>query len=102
MSETMDKTAISRANSTVAVNPLKYKSIKCDKCGNEVFVHGYVFKKIPGLEIGKGLEDQIVPIDVFYCSKCGELMPEYKDATDGAHEDTKEIENKKSNTKLIL
>jgi len=30
-------------------------------------------------------------------------MPEYKDATDGADEDTKEIENKKSNnTKLIL
>lgn len=101
MSEVMDKTAISRANSTVAVNPLKYKSIKCDKCGNEVFVHGYVFKKIPGLEIGKGLEDQIVPIDVFYCSKCGELMPEYKDATDEA-EDTKQIEDKKSNTKLIL
>lgn len=102
MSETMDKTAISRANSTVAVNPLKYKSIKCDKCGNEVFVHGYVFKKIPGLEIGKGLEDQIVPIDVFYCSKCGELMPEYKSATED-NDDTKQIENKKSNnTKLIL
>lgn len=62
----------------VSVNPLEYPSIKCD-CGCETFSQAVVFKKIPGVVLGAGAEEQIVPITVFVCSKCGELMPEYRD-----------------------
>lgn len=76
-----NKNLLEGANSRMAapqVNPLEFPSVLCDKCGCETFIPGYVFKKIPGMVLGKGGETQIVPIEVCVCSKCGELMPEYK------------------------
>lgn len=103
MPQNFNNNAISRANNTVSINPLKYKSIQCDKCGCEVFSHGYVFKKISGIELGTGTEDQIIPIDVFYCSKCGELMPEYREVASGGkdNEDSPKKLDKKE-TKLLI
>lgn len=55
------------------VDPLKYPTEKCEKCGGIVYKNGYIFKKIPGLEIGNGTEDVQYPVPVFVCNTCGEL-----------------------------
>jgi hypothetical protein len=73
---------------------LEYPSIYCDKCGCETFVPAYVFKKIPGIALGYAGQDVTTPIEVYICSKCGELMPEYKAPKE---EDTNE-----NKTKLII
>lgn len=62
----------------IRVNPLKYPNVKCGKCGCEVWNQGVILKKIPGLELGSGTEDQFVDLPVFYCSNCGEILPEYR------------------------
>lgn len=61
----------------VRINPLNYSTIKC-KCGCEVFVQGFILKRIPGLAIGTGAEDQIVDLPVYVCNSCGEILDEYK------------------------
>jgi DNA-directed RNA polymerase subunit RPC12/RpoP len=60
------------------VNPLNYPSVVCDNCGCEVFSPAMVFKRIPGVVAGSGTEESLCPIPVYICSKCGELMPDYK------------------------
>lgn len=57
------------------VNPLDYPSEVCE-CGNEIFMPGVIFKKVPGVMLGQGGTDYVpVPIKVFVCSKCGKLSP---------------------------
>lgn len=63
---------------TIRVNPLKYPNIKC-KCGCEVWNQGVILKRVPGLEMGQGTEDVFVDLPVWYCAKCGEILPEYKE-----------------------
>lgn len=92
-SENFNKNLINSTNqnSTVSLNPLEYPSVVCDKCGCETFYLSYVFKKIPGMLVGSGASDELMPIKVFVCTKCGELMPEYKNTK------TESDNNKKSN-----
>lgn len=60
----------------IKVNPLKHPNIEC-KCGSIVWNQGVILKRIPGIEMGMGTEDQILDLPVFYCAKCGEILPEY-------------------------
>lgn len=59
------------------LNPLKYPTVICE-CGCEVWNHGVIIKRIPGLELGRGTEDQFIDLPIFYCSKCGNILPEYR------------------------
>ena len=84
------------SNSGPNINPFEYPSEVCS-CGNEVFVPGVIFKKIPGVLVGQGSETAQVPIKVFCCSKCGELSP-YDKETLEEHDNVKEkTEVKKTN-----
>lgn len=87
-------TVSQKEKSTIRINPLEYPSILCDQCGCETFVPAYVFKKIPGVALGYAAQDVTTPIEVYICSKCGELMPEYKAP--------KEEETNENKTKLII
>lgn len=60
----------------IKLNPLKHPNIAC-KCGSIVWNQGVILKRIPGIEMGMGTEDQILDLPVFYCAKCGEILPEY-------------------------
>lgn len=42
------------------------------ECGGELFMSAMKFRKLPKLLIGTP-EDQLVPIQVFVCMKCGEV-----------------------------
>lgn len=51
-------------------------TVKCSKCGSKVFTEVVVLKKIPGLMVGS-THDELVPIPVYACNKCGEIPDEF-------------------------
>ena len=79
------------------INPLNYPSEVCS-CGNETFIPGIIFKKVPGMLMGQGTEDTLIPLKVFVCSKCGELSPYDKDIL----EEHKKQKEKLNNSNLII
>ena len=46
----------------------------CQKCGNKIFIQGYVIKKISAIMSPTG-QEVIAPVQVFNCGNCGELVP---------------------------
>ena len=46
----------------------------CQKCGNKIFIQGYVIKKISAIMSPTG-QEVIAPVQVFNCGNCGELLP---------------------------
>ena len=49
-------------------------TMKCQACGNSIFIQGYVIKKISAIVSPTG-EEVIAPVQVFNCGSCGELLP---------------------------
>ncbi len=46
-------------------------------CGNKIWIAGNVLKKVSALMSPTG-KDQLVPIPIFVCSKCGEVASTFK------------------------
>ena len=46
----------------------------CQKCGNKIFIQGYVIKRISAIVSPTGKE-MIAPVQVFNCGNCGEILP---------------------------
>lgn len=63
---------------SLRVNPLKHPTIECDHCNSVVFNSGVILKRIPGIEMGTGTEDQILDLPVYYCAECGTILKEYR------------------------
>lgn len=53
----------------------KSTELKCENCGDVVFVTATIFRKIPKLVAGTQ-KDPIIPIEVFCCASCGTLIDE--------------------------
>ena len=53
----------------------KSTEVKCESCGDVVFVTATIFRKIPKLVAGTQ-KDPIIPIEVFCCASCGTLIDE--------------------------
>lgn len=53
----------------------KTEAVACKKCGGEVFVQGFAFRKVSKLVTGKS-KDEILPIELFLCGDCGEVLDE--------------------------
>ena len=49
-------------------------TMKCQKCGNTIFIQGYVIKKISAILSPTG-EEVIAPVQVFNCGNCGTMLP---------------------------
>lgn len=90
---------------SIRINPLKYPNIKCS-CGCETYIQAFILKKIPGIVAGTGSEDQIINLPVFVCSKCGEILEDYKEIYKldkyAEAEDAEEAEQTKSKSGLII
>lgn len=71
-SDTIDAANQSRQ---LRINPKDYPSVVCPDCGSKIFVPAAMFKKISGMLVGKGAEEQIFPVQVYICAKCQKLMP---------------------------
>lgn len=60
--------------SALQINPFAYETLKCSECGNETFIPGVIFKKVPGVMVGDASEEFVpIPIKVGICSKCGAI-----------------------------
>jgi hypothetical protein len=53
----------------------KTEAIGCKKCGGEVFVQGFGFRRISKLLTGKQ-KDEVLPVELFLCGDCGEVLNE--------------------------
>ena len=53
----------------------KTTPIGCAKCGGEIFVQGFGFRKISKLLSGKP-KDEVLPVELFLCGDCGEVLNE--------------------------
>jgi hypothetical protein len=53
----------------------KTEPIGCKKCGGEIFVQGFGFRKISKLLTGKP-KDEVIPVEMFLCGDCGEVLNE--------------------------
>jgi len=51
----------------------KTEPIACKKCGGEIFVQGFGFRKISKLMTGKP-KDEVIPVEMFLCGDCGEVL----------------------------
>ena len=51
--------------------------IETCECGNKIWNQGFIIKKISKLISSSGV-DEIMPVPIFYCSKCGEVAPMFK------------------------
>ena len=50
------------------------ETMTCQKCGNSIFIQGYVIKRISAIVSPTGKE-MIAPVQVFNCGNCGTMLP---------------------------
>lgn len=79
-------------------------NIECE-CGCKTFVEGAVLKKVSQIITMTG-RDEIVPIPVYVCSRCGKVPKEYLDKANSSRifgeGKSNENENKQQTSGLIL
>lgn len=59
-------------------NPLdlsKSTEVKCENCGDVVFQTATTFRRISKVITGTK-EDAIIPVEIFVCASCGEIIQE--------------------------
>ena len=54
----------------------KTSGVSCDECSNEVFQEGVMLRKASRFITGTA-QDALIPIQVFTCSKCGNVNEEF-------------------------
>ena len=53
----------------------KTEPVGCKKCGSEIFIQGFSFRRVPALLTGKP-KDEMLPVELFLCGDCGEVLNE--------------------------
>ena len=56
----------------VKVDLKQAETIKCDDCGNYLFISSFVIKKVSAILSPNGQEG-LVPIQVYSCGNCGQV-----------------------------
>ena len=56
----------------VQVDLSQAETMKCEYCGNYVFIKGTVLKRLSPLVSPTG-QEEIVPIEIYSCGNCGEV-----------------------------
>ena len=56
----------------VKVDLSQAETMKCEHCGNVVFIKGTVLKRLSALVSPTG-QEAIVPIEIYSCGSCGEV-----------------------------
>ena len=86
---------------------LGYKTIKCPDCGGTLFEEKIILKSVSKIVSPTG-KDEILPLSVFVCSKCGKPNKEFLKMGMGLTDDNidvllgeKEPEQKKA-TSIIM
>jgi hypothetical protein len=58
----------------VNIKPEDLQAVMCS-CGGELYLPSFKFKKVNKLLTGSQ-DDQIIPVEVFVCAACGEVLQE--------------------------
>ena len=53
----------------------KTEPVGCKKCGSEIFIQGFSFRRVPRLLTVKQ-KDEMLPVELFLCGDCGEVLNE--------------------------
>ena len=86
------------------------KDMNCPKCNNPYFIQAVMVKKISRFVTGT-TNDAVLPIDVFLCGNCGQVMEEllpkeFRKNSEPAQEETKSLPTKDESaptpSKIIL
>ena len=59
-------------NQNVKINLQEQDTMKCDSCGNYLFITSFVIKKISAIVSPTG-QAGLVPVQVYSCGNCGEV-----------------------------
>ena len=54
----------------------KSTPVTCTECGNEMFMPAMKFRMISGI-IDDSENDKYIPVEVYFCSACGNINPEF-------------------------
>ena len=71
----------------VSVDLSKADTIKCDDCGNYLFITSNVIKRISAIMSPTG-QEALVPVQVYSCGNCGKVAEGMLDVA-GLEEETK-------------
>ena len=58
----------------------KADTLKCDECGNYLFITSYVIKKVSAIMSPNG-QDVIAPVQVYSCGNCGVVPKLFTEGT---------------------
>ena len=58
----------------------KADTMKCDDCGNYLFINSYIIKRISAIMSPNGQEG-LVPVQVYSCGNCGAVPPKLLEGT---------------------
>jgi len=74
----MKKTIGQQGQQGPKIDITKTVPMKCDTvdCDSDMFMSAMKFRKVPKLLAGTP-EDQIIPVQVFFCTKCGQVPKEF-------------------------
>ena len=64
----------------VQVDLKKADTIKCDDCGNYLFINSYVIKKVSAIISPTG-QEVIAPVQVYSCGNCGVVPKLFTEGT---------------------
>jgi hypothetical protein len=72
------KKSLNSQQQNINIDITKTVPLVCDntECGNDVFMSAMKFRKVPKLLAGS-TEDQIIPVQVFMCTSCGNINKEF-------------------------
>ena len=56
----------------VQVDLSKADTIKCDDCGNYIFITGHVIKRLSAIMSPTG-QEAMIPVQVYSCGNCGKV-----------------------------
>ncbi len=52
----------------------EYPVLECDKCGGVAFIPAMAIRRVPGIVLGIGDKNQLIPEQILVCAKCGEVF----------------------------
>jgi|TARA_Y100001963_G_scaffold156412_1_gene249922 DNA-directed RNA polymerase subunit RPC12/RpoP len=83
------KGPIKKPQANVQVDLRKAETLKCEYCGNYLFIKSTVLKRLSALVSPTG-EEGIIPIEIYSCGNCGRVPKDMLKGT-GIGEDTIDV-----------
>ena len=71
----------------VKINLEDQETMKCDSCGNYLFITSFILKRLSALVSPNG-QEALIPVQVYSCGNCGKVAEGFLEGS-GLEEETK-------------